>query len=235
MERKLAALSARYLAALRKHLRQSSQASLALARALGLRAVAIGLETLDVARIHEQALATLAASGRKGEMVGRANIFFTETIAPIEETHDAALLAGTRLSQLNKALGRRTVDLVAANRSLQQGITRRKTAEAALKKGAAHYGRLLEESRALQKHLQHLAHQILSAQENKRKKISQELQDEIAQTLLGINVRLLTVKKAANRSAQGLQQEVASTQRLVERSVKTMNRFARAHGNDHAS
>ena len=89
----------------------------------------------------------------------------------------------------------------------------------------------MKESRRLQKHLRHLTHQILSAQEDKRKKISRELQDEIAQTLLGINVRLLTLKKEAAINASGLKKEIASTQRLVEKSVKTMKRFAREFGN----
>ena len=87
--------------------------------------------------------------------------------------------------------------LAASNRSLKQGIAQRKTVEAALKKSGEHYKALLEESLALQEHLRHLTHQILSAQEEERKKISHDLQDEIAQTLLGINVRLLTLKKAA--------------------------------------
>ena len=88
----------------------------------------------------------------------------------------------------------------------------------------------MKESRRLQKHLQRLTHQILSAQEDKRKKISRELQDEIAQTLLGINVRLLTLKKAAAANAEGLKKEIASTQRLVDKSVKTIKRFAREFG-----
>ena len=81
--------------------------------------------------------------------------------------------------------------------------------------------------------MQHLTHRILSAQEDKRKKISHDLQDEIAQTLLGINVRLLTLKKAAGRNAKGLKKEIASTQRLVDKSVKTIERFAREFGNHH--
>ena len=233
MKRKLSALSGRYLAALRKHLEQSPRASLEPARALGRQAVAIGLETLDVARIHERALATLVASGSKHDLIERADIFFTETIAPIEETHGTALRAGARLSELNKTLGRRTVDLAASSRSLQQGIARRKTVEAALKKSEEHYKKLLAESLALQKHLQHLAHRILSAHEHKRKKISQDLQNEIAQTLLGINVRLLTVKKASGHSAQSFQKEIANTQHLVDMSVKTLQRFAREYGKHH--
>jgi signal transduction histidine kinase len=84
---------------------------------------------------------------------------------------------------------------------------------------------LVKESRRLQKHLRHLTHQILSAQEEERKKISRDLHDEIAQTLLGINVRLLTLKNGATANTESLQKEIASTQRLVKESVKTMSRF----------
>jgi signal transduction histidine kinase len=56
--------------------------------------------------------------------------------------------------------------------------------------------------------------------------MSHELQDEIAQTLLGINVRLLTVKRAAGLNDQSLQKEIASTQRMVGQSVQSINRFA---------
>jgi len=235
MKRKLIALSRRYVAALRKHLKQGPQASLQPALALGRQAAALGLETLDMARIHEGALATLEVSRSRDGIIKRAEIFFAEAVTPIEKTHCAALKANTRLSQLNKTLGRRTVDLAASNRSLKQGIVRRKAVEQALKKSAGHYARLLKESRRLQEHLQHLTHQILSAQEDKRKKISRELHDEIAQTLLGINVRLLTLKKAAAVNTEGLKKEIASTQRLVKQSVKTMNRFAREFGKQHGT
>ena len=59
MKRKLIGLSQRYRASLQKHLKQGLRASLQPARRLGRQAVALGLETLDVARIHEGALATL--------------------------------------------------------------------------------------------------------------------------------------------------------------------------------
>ncbi|MGD0649825.1 MAG: histidine kinase [Verrucomicrobiia bacterium] len=230
MKRKLTGLSRRYVAALRKHLKQGPQASLQPALGLGRQAAALGLETLDVARIHEGALATLEASSSRDGIIKRAGIFFAEAITPIEKTHRAALKANARLNQLNNTLGRRTVHLAASNRSLKQGIVRRKAVEQALKKSAGHYARLLKKSRRLQEYLQHLTHQILSAQEDKRKKISRELHDEVAQTLLGINVRLLTLKKAAAVNTGGLKKEIASTQQLVEKSVKIMSRFAREFG-----
>jgi signal transduction histidine kinase len=233
MKRKLSAMSQQYVTALKKHLKQGPRASLESARGLGRRAVAIGLETLDVARMHEGALATLAGSSRKDGIIKRAEIFFAEAIIPIEKTHRAALEANLQLGQLNKTLGRRTVDLAASNRSLKQGIARRKSAEQALKKSGERSNKLLEESRRLQKHLQHLTHRILSAHEDKRRKISHDLQDEIAQTLLGINIRLLALKKEAGLNAEGLQNEIASTRRLVDKSVEGIKRFAREYRKHH--
>jgi signal transduction histidine kinase len=233
MKQKLNRLSQRYTAALRKHLKQGPQASLQPAVGLGRQALALGLETLDVARIHERALATLEASSSRDGIIKRAEIFFTEAITPIENTHHAALKTNARLSQMNKTLGRRTVDLAASNRSLKESIVRRRTVEEALKKSGGHSKELLEESRRLQKHLQHLTQQILSAQEDKRKTISRELQNEIAQTLLGINVRLASLKMEAAANTQGLKKEIASTQRVVDISVSTIKRFTRAFGNHH--
>jgi signal transduction histidine kinase len=233
MKRKLTRLSRQYASALRKHLRQGPQASLQPARGLGRQAVASGLETLDVAIIHNKALAALEASASRNGIIGRAETFFTEAITPIEKTHRAALKTNAHLNQLNKTLGRRTLDLAASNQSLKQGIVRRKTAQQALKKSEKRSKKLLSESRRLQRHLQHLTHQILSAHEDKRKTISKDLQDEIAQTLLGINVRLLTLKKEAAVDTESLQKEIASTQRMVDMSVKNIKRFAREIGKHH--
>lgn len=234
MERKLIRLSQRYVAALKKHLRQSSRAMppCETARRLGREAAALKLETLDMARIHEGALATLEFRNRHG-VIKRAEIFFTEAITPIEETHHAALKSKVRLRQLRQTLGRRTLDLAASHRSLKQGIVERKTVERSLRKSGEHSRTLLKESRRLQKHLQRLAHQLLSAQEDKRKQISRDLHDEIAQTLLGINVRLLTLKNEAAFDASGLKKEIVSTQRLVDKSVRSIKRFAREFGIHH--
>jgi len=65
------------------------------------------------------------------------------------------------------------------------------------------------------------------AQEDDRLKLSHELRDEIAQTLLGINVRLLLLKQAARNKAKGLKNEITSTQRLVVRSATLVRQLAR--------
>jgi signal transduction histidine kinase len=226
MKQKLIGLSQRYVMALRKHLKAGLRPSLQPALRLGRQAVALGLETLELARIHERALVTLELSKGKNGLVKRAEIFFTEAIIPIVETHRAARQSKTDSNRLNEALNRRTTQLAATNRQLQRGVVRRRSVEAALKKSGAHYGKLLKDSLQLQKGLRQLTHRVLADQEDERKQISIELQDEIAQTLLGINVRLLALKRAARGSTADLKKEIANTQRLVEESVRSINRFA---------
>ena len=233
MKQNLSRLSRRYAGALKKYLRQGSRGTVHPAHGLGLQAVKLGLETLDVAKIHAATLATLETSSSRDGIIKRAEIFFTEAVSPIEKTHHAARKVSADLSQVNKVLDRRVLDLAASNRSLKQSIVRRKTAEKALNKREARSQKLLDESRHLQKHLQRLTHQILAAQENKRKRISRELQDEIAQTLLGINVRMLTLKREAAAGTERFKKDIASTQRLVDNSIRSIKRFAREFGKHH--
>jgi signal transduction histidine kinase len=230
MKQKLTGLSQRYVTALREHLKAGPRASLQPALGLGRRAVVLGLETLELARIHERAVVTLEAASGKDGIQKRAEIFFTEAIIPIVETHRAARQSKIQLNQLNEKLGRRTAELAVTHRQLQRGIVRRKSVEAALKISGEHYAKLLKDSLQLQAGLRQLTHQVLKAQEDERKKISRELQNEIAQTLLGINVRLLTLKQEARTNTKGLKNEIASTQRLVLKSARSVRRVAREFG-----
>ena len=231
MKQELIRLSQRYVTALRKHLNRGPGATLQPALGLGRQAVALGLETLELARIHERALATLELSFSKDGITKRAEIFFAEALTPIVETHRAARQSKMDLQQLNGTLNRRTLELAAANRQLQRGIIRRKSVEAALKKSGEHYTKLLKDSLQLQEGLRQLTHQLLASQEEERKKISLELQNEIAQTLLGINVRLLSLKQEARLNTKGLKNEIASTQRLVVKSARSVRRVAREFSN----
>jgi signal transduction histidine kinase len=230
MKQELIGLSRRYVTALRTHLKRGAQDNLQPALTLGRRAVALGLETLELARIHERALVTLELSKSKDGLARRAEIFFTQAIAPIVETHHAARQSKNELNRLNGTLDRRTAELAATNRRLQRGIARHKSAETALKKSGQHYGKLLKESLQLQEDLRQLTHQVLLAQEDERKKISRKLQNEIAQTLLGINVWLLSLKHEARSNSKGLKNEIASVQQQVIKSAKSVQRVARGLG-----
>jgi PAS domain S-box-containing protein len=122
---------------------------------------------------------------------------------------------------------RRMEVLAASNQKLEEEIIRRQTVEKSLQQSEQHQRRLLAQSRDMQGQLRHLSHQILSAQEEERKKISRELHDEIAQTLAGINIRLGSLKAEAGAHGRGFQAKINRTQRLVEKSVEIVHRFAR--------
>ncbi|MHC1765728.1 MAG: sensor histidine kinase [Verrucomicrobiia bacterium] len=118
-------------------------------------------------------------------------------------------------------------DVTSLKRRLRQESSRRRAAEAALKKSELHHDKSLAQARRLQEQMRHLSHQILTVQEEERKRISRELHDQIVQTLTGINVRLANLKAAATMNGNGLQRKINSTQRLVEKSVEIVHRFAR--------
>src|SRR5471030_2228174 len=230
MKQNLLDLSRRYVTALEKHLKQGPGASLRPALKLGRQAVALGLETLELARIHEQALVQLQLSNVKNAFTKLAGVFFTVANTLIEETHRAARQTKVHLGRLMTKLGHRTEELAVSNRQLQRGVVRRKVMEQDAEKNGKHHDKCLEESLQLQKRLRQLTHRVMAAQEEERKSISRELQDEIAQTLLGINVRLLTLKQQARNNTKGLKNEIASTQRLVLKSAKSVRRVAREFG-----
>jgi len=231
MKRELFNLSRRYQEALRTHLKQGRQASPESARGVGSKALAAGLETLDLAKLHEQTLVTEVLPGcpaaKRLELIKQAGAFFAVAITPILKTHHSAQEAEVHLKKFIEALSQRTVELAASNLELKQEVLQRKTAEEALKKSERHYSKLLEQSNRLQGQLRRLSRQILSAQEDERKNISRELHDVIAQTLTGINVRLSALAKEAAINTKGLDRNIARTQRLVEKSVDIVHQFAR--------
>jgi signal transduction histidine kinase len=77
----------------------------------------------------------------------------------------------------------------------------------------------------MQKKLRKLTHQVISAQEEERKRISRDLHDEVVQTLVGINVALATLGTATD--PRKLKTSIGRTRRLVEASIETVHRFAR--------
>jgi signal transduction histidine kinase len=225
MKKKLIGLSQRYAVALREHLRQGSRASLQVAWQLGREAVTLGLATLEIARIHDQALAALQLKRGKSRGVKRAGAFFAEASTQTDETQRTTRQSRIDLGRLQQQLNRRTLELVATNRQLVQGVARSKVVADAAKKSGRQHDQCLEKSLLMQQHLRRLTHRALAAQEDERTRLSRELQNEIAQTLLGINVRLLSLRHEGGDNLKGLKNEIASTQRLVLSSARTVRRF----------
>src|ERR1043166_2817343 len=165
MKRQVSEFSRLYQAALRSHLRGRVKPANGLrAKSLGRQAMVIGLETRDLARIHELALISLllpdCSADTRDRTVRRAGTFFAEAITPIEKTHHLARAITLRIAQLSQRLLRRSTELAASNRLLKQEIAQRKSAEQSLRESEKHYGSSLEQSRAMQEQLRLLSRQI---------------------------------------------------------------------------
>jgi len=220
-------LARQYAMALRRHLEGGPQADLGPARRVGRRAAAMGLSVAALSKMHKSVFAWAHPPGSGDRFVERGRSFLAGVVAPINEARHALLDAALRSKARNPVRNRASTNLAAANRNLRRGVREgESTDRARLKSGAASEKRL-RESLQLQQHLQTLTRKMLSTQEEKRKVISHELQDEIAQTLLGINVRLLSLRTAAKGNTGSFIKEIASTQRMVKNSVKAINKFAR--------
>jgi PAS domain S-box-containing protein len=126
-----------------------------------------------------------------------------------------------------EATQRRIDVLAASNQKLELEIVRRQAVEKSLKKSEHHQSRLLERSQRMQEQLRNLSRQVLQVQERERKRISRELHDVIGQTLTSINVRLANLRKDVVLDPRNFGRSVVHTQRLVEKAVNIVHRFAR--------
>jgi signal transduction histidine kinase len=218
----------RYQSALRKHLDREPGSPDTTGQALGRQAVALGLETLDLAKAHAKALAALIAphtpARTRSSQVKRAGEFFAEAAIRIEKTHRAAIETDALIRQLNRSLSQRTRESSTSRQRLTDSIRLRKEAEADLEKSGKNHSRVLAESHRLLKNLRVLTHSCLAAQEEGRRRVSRQLQDEIGQGLLGIHVQLLTLKKALKASTISLRKEIGSAQRVASKSTRKIIR-----------
>jgi signal transduction histidine kinase len=220
-----------YRSALRAHLKAGPQASLGAVREIGIRSLAAGLPTLGLARLHERILVADILPGtpanRQAALIRQAAAFFTTAITPIQPAEQNSIGRRRRIRAVIETLSQRTVELATANLELSLEISQRQTAEAALRAEEQRYRQLLDQSDRQQIQTRRLARELLSAQEDERKKISRDLHDVIAQTLTGINIRLATLKREADCDCKNIERHIDSTQKEVERAVNTVHSFAR--------
>jgi PAS domain S-box-containing protein len=114
------------------------------------------------------------------------------------------------------------------NTALENEISRRKKVEKSLRESRQNQSILLSESKRMEEALRMLSHQILHSQEEERKRISHDLHDEIAQTLVAINVHLAHLARGAASEPGDISEKIVATQKLVEHSVESVHRFAMA-------
>ncbi len=126
-----------------------------------------------------------------------------------------------------EATRRRLDVLTASNLKLKQEIARRKGVEESLRETRLQQSLLLKQSRKQQQQLRILSHRILNAQEEERKRISRELHDVIAQTLVGVTVHLTALSQLTSAGLVPARQQILDTRLLVENAVAVVHRFAR--------
>lgn len=221
----------RYLPVLRQHLGPRGNADGSQARAIGRAAVACGLGPRDLVAVHERAMIALAPNldlaDSRGGSIKRAGWFLTSAMIPLESAQRTTRTANLNLSQRNATLRAHTAALARANRLLAREVARREAGEATIVRGQDKFRALFQESQVMQKKLRNLTRQILSAQEEERKKISRELHDEVVQTLVGINVELTALGANVAADLSSFRRRLTRTRRLVENSVDAVHRFAR--------
>ena len=219
-----------YRKGLRMYLKNAPESIIKLANELGTQALNLGLETLDLAKLHQETLISLLEESTcKDDYADRlllANVFFAEAITAIEGNHQAAMENKKKLKLSVEKLKKRTADLSAANLALNAEIKHRQGVESSLKVSEKTTSNLLKEALLLQEDLRLLSRRLMVAQEEERKRISRELHDVIAQTLSGINLRLATLTLQANLNSKDIHQKIADTQKLVAQSVEVVHRFA---------
>ena len=157
-----------------------------------------------------------------GEITGAINCFYDITERKHVEEALAAAQAklAAHAAQLESMVTTRTRQLTATNQRLE-------TAVRFTRKAKEEFRTLFLEAKDMQRRLRQLTHQILTAQEEERKKISRELHDEVVQMLVGINVELSALVHGNSAEVRDLKDKIAHTQRLVEKSVDSVHRFAR--------
>ncbi len=218
-----------YRTALRFYLRALPPHDVSQAGKLGIRALKCGLETLDLARLHEEVLIDILSTDspvHHAELIRLAGSFFAEAIMPIEGSHRVAREKNIQIQAAMNELRKRSQELVAKNKELKKEILHRIRMEVALKASEATTSKLLKESLHFQDELRSLSRNHFQMQEEDRKIISRELHDVVAQTLTGINIRLTALALQTHANSREILKNIAITQRHVEQSVDVVHRFA---------
>lgn len=200
---------------------------------IGRRALALGVDTLSLARIHDRAAAAYAApatatapDARTPAAAAREDSFFADAVVPIEQERGGGVAALAKCQVLVARLRKRAVALAATRARLARDTARRRALEANLGAQVRRHGSLVERSRVMEARLRRLSRRLLAAQEEERLRISRDLHAAIAQTLTGINLGLSRLRNEAVADSRDLSEAITRVQQLVAQSMTSVHRFA---------
>jgi len=177
--------------------------------------------------IHERAVISLKLLGQPRVLIQQAEGFFFEATCLISADKRTAQSNRNEADSPKKAENSRTMELTGTGRQLLRDLPRGQYTDAVLKNRRLDWTKLLAQSLPKQVELRRLTYGILRAQEAERQTISHQLQDEVLQTLVGIQVGLVNLRTSAKGNLANFTKEVARLQQLVEESIDVINRFAR--------
>jgi signal transduction histidine kinase len=136
-----------------------------------------------------------------------------------EHLRVAVLFSDITQRKLEEETKKRIAVLAASNKKLEREIIRRQLVEKGLVESELHEKKLRVRTRQL-------AQQVLNSQEKERLRISRELHDQVVQTLIGINVRLVGLKHEAEKLGPDFLKKLTVAQNLVEASVETVHELS---------
>ncbi|HWA10524.1 MAG TPA: ATP-binding protein [Opitutaceae bacterium] len=218
-----------YQGALREYLCHPDEATLRTARELGRAALTAGLGVFDLIRLHHQALTDGVLPDDRhaaARLAPALELFLLEALAPFEAANCGIRSAREKLEGLNHRLADRNEALAMSNAELEEELALRQQSEESLRESKDRYFELLQQAQAMEENLHDLSAQVLSAQEDDRKRISRELHAEIAQALTAVTVTLALLKKQAGTDP-ALRRNVAEAEQLLAHSMETVHCFAR--------
>jgi len=143
----------------------------------------------------------------------KEGVFFGGICRDITERKRAEEALRRAHDELEKRVEERTIELLRANRQLQQEIQERKNKE--------------EELRESESQLRLLSSQILTAQETERRRISRELHDELGQSLTVMKLRVSYIGKELKKNQIKLREECEKTLQYLNQVMENVRRLSR--------
>jgi signal transduction histidine kinase len=223
--------SKNYASVLRRYLSPASLLrSRVVVRRMAERAARLRLTAADLADLHVSALHKLLARSPTANLrwtsLRKSGTFFKDVTLAAGELRARSHNSTNQLESIVEALTLRAGKLASWNEKLYREIGRRTFVEESLRVSEAKSSNLLAQSRRRQQELHQLTRQLLSTQEEERKRISRELHDVVAQALSSINLRLAPLKARGTATTKDLQIKIVATRALVEKSAEIVHRFA---------